>query len=143
MKNVLVAKVVVLDPSNRILLLRRSQTDSRRPGEWDLPGGGVEVGEDFAAAAIRETKEEAGLRINPDQLELLYTGTEFYEPKEENVHRCLFIARVLQEQTSEVILSFEHDEHRWATTSEVFADFNHHFYAVGIQYGLDHGFLSE
>ena len=36
---------------------------------WCLPGGGLEVGESFAQAAIREAFEETGLHIQIDWLD--------------------------------------------------------------------------
>ncbi len=34
------------------------------PGKYCLPGGKVDLGENFFEAAIRETKEETGIKIN-------------------------------------------------------------------------------
>jgi ADP-ribose pyrophosphatase YjhB (NUDIX family) len=50
--------------------LRRRQLLVEEHGEdnmkvWHLPGGGVEPGENFLTAAIRETREESGLTIEP------------------------------------------------------------------------------
>lgn len=38
------------------------------PFEYDLPGGGVEAGEDEAAALMREFNEETGLTVWPTQV---------------------------------------------------------------------------
>lgn len=38
------------------------------PFEYDLPGGGVEAGEDEAAALMREFTEETGLTVWPTQV---------------------------------------------------------------------------
>lgn len=57
------SRVIILDEAGRVLLLRRSATDPRRPGTWDMPGGTVEFGEDPAVSAAREVREEAGLEI--------------------------------------------------------------------------------
>jgi 8-oxo-dGTP pyrophosphatase MutT (NUDIX family) len=51
------ARVIVLDESNRVLLLRGDM------GVWFMPGGGLEPGEDHAHAAARELWEETSLRI--------------------------------------------------------------------------------
>ena len=56
------ARVVLLDPSDRVLLLEA--TDPARPSKgswWELPGGGMEVGEASGAAARRELYEETGI----------------------------------------------------------------------------------
>jgi 8-oxo-dGTP pyrophosphatase MutT (NUDIX family) len=56
------ARVVLLDPSDRVLLLQGS--DPYRPAKgtwWELPGGGVEPGEPTGRAAARELYEETGI----------------------------------------------------------------------------------
>jgi ADP-ribose pyrophosphatase YjhB (NUDIX family) len=45
------------------LLLTRNSALGPWPGQWMLPGGGVEHGEDPRAAAVRETREETGLGV--------------------------------------------------------------------------------
>ncbi len=47
----------------RVLLLRRSRRSPQYPGYWDLPGGGVEVGESLGRALSREVREETGLHV--------------------------------------------------------------------------------
>lgn len=42
----------------RLLLVRRCDS-----GAWELPGGRVDVGESAVEAAVRETAEEAGVRV--------------------------------------------------------------------------------
>lgn len=50
--------IVVSQDRRQVLLLRREVFVL-----WDLPGGGIEPGEDPATAAVRETGEEAGYAI--------------------------------------------------------------------------------
>ena len=50
-----------------IVLTKRSRKLSRHAGEISFPGGGVEKGETFYEAAIREAKEEVGL--DPSEVE--------------------------------------------------------------------------
>ena len=59
------AKLFLLDPAGRLLLL--DCTDPARPGtRWqELPGGGVEDGEDEVTATVREVLEETGVVVDP------------------------------------------------------------------------------
>jgi 8-oxo-dGTP diphosphatase len=58
-QNRLAAAIVLHD--DRILLVRRSITERFLPGVWGVPCGKLDPGEDPAAGAIRELKEETGL----------------------------------------------------------------------------------
>ena len=59
-----VAKVVIIDNSNRVLLLKRSDYVNKYAGEWDLPGGHIKVGEKLLTGLKREVKEETDLDIS-------------------------------------------------------------------------------
>src|SRR5262252_5040550 len=52
-------RVVLLDPDNRVLLMRY---DDGLPNgvHWSTPGGGLNPGEDYATGAARELAEETG-----------------------------------------------------------------------------------
>jgi ADP-ribose pyrophosphatase YjhB (NUDIX family) len=52
-------RVVVLDPGDRVLLLRYDE-DPPAGRHWATPGGGLNPGESYAAAARRELAEETG-----------------------------------------------------------------------------------
>jgi ADP-ribose pyrophosphatase YjhB (NUDIX family) len=55
----LAARVVLLDPDDRVLLMRY---DDGPPNgsHWTTPGGGLNESEDYPAAALRELAEETG-----------------------------------------------------------------------------------
>lgn len=56
------ARVLLLDPTDRLLLLRGADPVAPAAGTWwYTPGGGLEAGEDLAAAARREVHEELGV----------------------------------------------------------------------------------
>ena len=60
--------VAARDERDRLLLVRRRDT-----GTWELPGGRVDVGESAVDAAVRETSEEAGVRVQVVGLVGLFT----------------------------------------------------------------------
>ncbi|MGH6956890.1 MAG: NUDIX hydrolase [Caulobacteraceae bacterium] len=56
------ARVVLLDPAGRVLLMRGRLPDAPDgPSFWYTVGGGAEIGETLAEAAAREIVEETGL----------------------------------------------------------------------------------
>jgi 8-oxo-dGTP pyrophosphatase MutT (NUDIX family) len=56
-----VARVVLLDPEDRILLLHGHEPDDVSDDWWFTPGGGVEGDETREQAALRELAEETGI----------------------------------------------------------------------------------
>lgn len=52
----------------RILLCRISPALPRWVGQWTLPGGGIDFGEDPKDAMVREVEEETGLIVVPQQI---------------------------------------------------------------------------
>lgn len=63
------ARALVVDAAGRILLLWTR--DPARPGTdpwWEMPGGGLEPGEDAPTALVRELAEEAGIEVSTDRV---------------------------------------------------------------------------
>lgn len=62
------ADAVVLDGDDRVLLQRRADD-----GTWSLPGGYTEPNEPPQETAVRETREETGIVVEPLALSGVYT----------------------------------------------------------------------
>lgn len=59
------ARLLILDPQNRLLLFRYVFREGALAGDdyWGTPGGALEDGETFERAAIRELYEETGIKV--------------------------------------------------------------------------------
>jgi 8-oxo-dGTP pyrophosphatase MutT (NUDIX family) len=63
------ARIMLVDEKNRIFLLKTHfDPEVGLPPRWLTPGGGIDSGETTLEAAVRELREETGLRVNPDDL---------------------------------------------------------------------------
>lgn len=62
---------VIIQKEDQILLLRRQNTGWMN-GFWGLAGGMLDPQETIAEAAVRETYEEVGLVVKPEDLELMH-----------------------------------------------------------------------
>jgi len=102
-----VAKVILIDQSDRVLFLKRAENLEKFAGEWDLPGGHLKEGESLPMGLNREVLEETGLELrkpvflsNIDNLHFFYamydsqpikishehTDYKFFEKKDLNAN---------------------------------------------------------
>ncbi|MGB5285492.1 MAG: CoA pyrophosphatase [Polyangiales bacterium] len=65
-----VAMTVVANAAGEacFVITRRVSTLRNHSGQWALPGGRIDEGEDPSHAALRELEEEVGLRCGPDRV---------------------------------------------------------------------------
>ncbi|MBI2740686.1 MAG: NUDIX domain-containing protein [Rhodospirillales bacterium] len=98
----------VLIHRDRVLLLLNER------GEWDLPGGRPDPGEDHRTALAREVREEAGLTVEVGAALDEY----LFEVLPARFVRILpFICRLTG--GGDVVLSHEHLETRWLPLAEL------------------------
>lgn len=133
-----VSKSIIVNDERKILLLRRTASDDRRPNEWDIPGGHVDEGELPPEAAARETAEEAGIQVEVRDLVLVYAMTEV--PKDGLSVTWLFHRGHTAE--SDVTLSEEHSEFQWVSLDEALTMITYHRQNKALQYVRDNDLLN-
>ena len=116
MEHKVVAKVILVNDEGKILLLRRSETDVRRPLEWDIPGGHTDENELAEEAAVRETKEEAGIELHARNLQLVYAVSAVVHD-DLNVTWLFYVTHL--HDNPGVVLSHEHTEYSWEFLDKV------------------------
>jgi len=79
---------------DKVLLSRESETLSGQ--KWELPGGGLDFGEDIPTAFAREVDEEMGLTVVRMSRAPVYTWTWKYENKRNMdwFYSCVLVYRV-------------------------------------------------
>lgn len=68
--NPLPVAVLIVPVDQGVLTVRRTITPGL--GQLALPGGFIDIGESWQAAAVRELEEEAGVRIAPEEVADFY-----------------------------------------------------------------------
>ncbi len=99
----------LVDSGPEFLLLKRS-AGGALGGTWQLVHGHIADGETAVRAAVREVREETGLRVEMlHQLERINT---FFMAAEDEIHLCPgFAARVAPNDI--VVLNDEHSASEW------------------------------
>lgn len=139
MKLLVVSKVVVFNEAGQVLLIRRSESDIRRPLEWDVPGGHTENDEYANEGAARELLEETGISYDPRRLRLVYAVSAKVS-EDLSVTWTFFVAGVANPV---VKLSDEHTEYRWMTLDEAIAGISYERQKTALQYVRDNQLAGE
>jgi 8-oxo-dGTP diphosphatase len=107
-----VAVVVLVFRSGRLLAMRRSRRRDAAPGAWEALAGRVRKGEQPLDAARREAAEECSLRVDIDP-----RPVTAYQAKRGTASMVVVAYRGMS-RAGEVALSDEHDAYAWMTIEE-------------------------
>ncbi len=109
------AKILLIDKDKKILILRRSLSHPIWPHHLDFPGGIIEKGETPKQAIIREVLEETKLKIDINQLKLIF--------KKRRITGFMLYAYEYHIDVNQpkIELSWEHDKYNWMSRKELIA----------------------
>lgn len=138
MRSFVVAKVLIVNEKGDVLVLRRSQADERRPGQWDFPGGWVEADEDTHTAVKREAVEEAGITLVDPQLVFAFSEmTTSYG----SGTWILYIDHITGAPA--VKLSHEHDMHVWMPAKDLLKEITYERQRKMLTYVIKNNLLEK
>lgn len=110
----MVVHICIFNSEGKMLIQRRQPFKRSWSGMWDLTVGGSSVtGDTSLSAAIRETSEEIGVQLAPDELKRVLTiQTE-----------CIFDdVYIVQKDLDETVLTLQYEEVeqvKWADIAEI------------------------
>ena len=114
---------LVRDGAGRVLLCRMAEGRGVFPGQWALPGGGVEPGERIETALRRETREELGAELASFR-PLLFKDAQLEKSFPDGSRRLLHMIFLVYEcelSSPELRLNEELSEASWFAPEELSA----------------------
>lgn len=137
----LIVVPLIFDNRGRLLICKMPPERGVFPGQWGLPGGGVEPGERIQSALAREVEEELGIQIDDisplhfkEGLELKRLGGGTVVP----IHMVYLLFRC-HAVTTDIKLNGESVEFAWAMPGDLGAyDLNRETVATLNVVGLIH-----
>ena len=107
-----VAKILIRNIKDEILVIRRSGTHPKWAYHLDFPGGDVEDNETPVIGVLREVTEEVGIIVYSEESELL-------NKKIINDYKVYYLFGVNLQQEPNIKLSWEHDLFKWISKEEL------------------------
>ena len=107
------SSIVIYFDNGKVLLLKRKD-GVPYGGLWGFPGGGAEKGETPEEAAIRETAEETGIKVLPEDLVFLDKVTS---PDKRDVH--VFACNKFEGNVDAQKVYKEHNGYEWVAIDEL------------------------
>jgi 8-oxo-dGTP diphosphatase len=90
--------VVVVNSQGKILLTKRQDLEN-----WVFPGGGIERGESLEKGAVREVKEETGVRVKVERLAAVSILDHFLKRNVNFIFLASFLGGKTRRQKGEVL----------------------------------------
>lgn len=108
------SNALILNTHSEFLLVKRVDKDLAFPGNWELPGGGIDYGENMEDSLVREVKEECGLSVcavKPIAVNNFYIEKiQYFE--------VTYLCEV-SDGFYDIKLSPEHSEYKWVNFNDL------------------------
>jgi nucleoside triphosphatase len=114
-----IAVGLVYNKQGEVLICKMPPDRGVFPGQWGLPGGGIEEGETLEVALRRELKEEIGIGVTDIQPLFFTDGTYTKTLKDETrleIYMIFLIYRCLA-SNDDIKLNEEFDSSAWVSKS--------------------------
>ena len=115
----LIVLALIERPDHRFLITRRSLTKKWAAGAWEVPGGGVQAGENSLDAVLREVREETGLTLTGDEGRCVYTYSNVDTVRGDNYFVDIYHFRTDFDETGVTIQDSEAIDFRIAAFPEI------------------------
>jgi len=109
--------VAILNKNNCVLMLKRKDS-----GNWTIPGGTLEFGEDLISCGKRELKEETGLNVVIKDLVGTYTNPNnvvAYDDGEVRQEFTIMYIGEVDDANSDIVTDDESTEHQWISQKQI------------------------
>jgi len=100
----------IYNDKSQVLIVQRAPDDTN-PNMWELPGGGLDHGEDPEVGTAREVLEETGLFVDV-QFPLATRAKLSDSNPDKHTIRIAYLCRLVN-GSEEIKLSHEHSDFRW------------------------------
>ena len=139
MKSIVIQKAFVVNNEGKVLAIKRSETDDRRPLQWDLPGGWLDEGETLERGIIREVKEETGVVAENPRLVFTKTATRTWVEGDDAKKKgnCIFLFYAVEATIDSVTLSYEHVAYEWMKLEDAIKVFTYELHSEALMYVLE------
>ena len=112
MNMIRVASKALVIKNNQVLILQRKINKPNDKIEWDIPGGGIEAGESFCDALVREVREETNLIVEVFDTIRAWNCID----NDKMLYGVTFAANFVE---GDIVLSSEHENYVWLDIDKI------------------------
>ena len=130
---------IIQRTDGRFLITKRVETKSWAAGWWEVPGGGVQAGEESREAVLREVREETGLDVSTAEGGYLFTYARENPEEGDNYFVDIYRFRMDVPEGAVHLQENETADYRFATLEEIreIADRGEFLHYDSIQRGFE------